>query len=244
MKRIFSCFTVLALLLSILIPASASGTTSIQDHADLLSNAEVDTLAEQISEIQESYGVSVYLITLESLYGKTPEEYADNYYDSYLSGDAIIFVVSMQERLWTFRTFEGAVSVITDWDIDPIMQSTLPTLSAGRYSDSFTILLSMIAEEYADYTTPNWALRIGIPVGIGLVAALVTLLIMRSKMKTDKQQHGAASYMIDGSFDLFRCHDIYLYSHTRRSLRAKSSSGGGRSGGGGGGSRGGRSGSF
>lgn len=242
MKRIFACFVVLLLFASLLIPASAANR-SVQDHAGLLSSAEVNSLTDRITELKETYGVSIYLITLEGLNGKTPEEYADNYYDANLSGDAIIFVMSMQERLWTFRTFEGAVSVITDWDIEPIMQSAIPTLSAGRYFDSFSILLSLIAEEYENYSTPNWALRIGIPVVVGLIAAIVTLLIMRSKMKTDKQQHGAASYMVDGSFDLFRCHDIYLYSHTRRSLRSKSSSGGGRSGGGGG-SRGGRSGSF
>ena len=190
MKRILSCFIVLLLFVSVCVSASAAKNPAVQDHAGLLTGSEVSALTDRISAIEEAYGVSVYLITLDSLEGKSPEEYADNYYDSYLSGDAVIFVMSMQERLWTFRTFEGAVSVISDWDVDPIMQSVLPTLSAGRYNDSFSILVSLIAEEYEGYNTPNWGLRIGIPVVIGLIAALVTLLIMRSKMKTAKHATG------------------------------------------------------
>ena len=238
MKKLVSYFLVLLLVLTLCVSASATSNQYVQDSAGLLTSTEDNRLNTLIAELYEQYGLSLYILTLPSLNSFTIEEYAETYYNSYLSGDAILFIVSMAEREWTFRTFEGATSVVTDWDIDSLMQSVLPTLSAGRYNDSFSILVELVATEYEDYYTVNWPLRIGIAVGIGLVVALIVILIMRSRMKTAKQQHGAKNYMVDGSFDLFRCHDIYLYSHTTRTAKPKNNSSSS------GGSRGGRSGSF
>lgn len=91
--------------------------------------------------------------------------------------------------------------------------------------------------------------RLGISLLIGAVAALIVLLIMRSQMNTAKQQSGAKNYMTGGSYDLYRCQDIFLYSRTSRIRKPDpNTSGGSRSGGGisrsSGGSRGGRSGRF
>lgn len=74
---------------------------------------------------------------------------------------------------------------------------------------------------------------------IGLVVAGITLLVMRGKMNTARQQHGAASYLCQGTYDLHRHQDIFLYSQVSKVRRSNESSGGGgggstvRSGGGG-----------
>ena len=73
-----------------------------------------------------------------------------------------------------------------------------------------------------------------------LLIALIVLLILRHNLNSARAQVGARNYMVAGSYDLLRCHDFYLYSHTTRVRKAENSSGGSR----GGGSRSGRSGKF
>jgi len=78
---------------------------------------------------------------------------------------------------------------------------------------------------------------------IALVIALITVFIMKGQMKTIRRKAGAASYVKEGSFQLTRQQDIYLYTTTRRRKIETNSSGGsstfrgssGRSHGGGGG---------
>ena len=83
------------------------------------------------------------------------------------------------------------------------------------------------------------------------VIALIVALVLKGQMKSVRRQSGASSYVRDGSFQLTRVQDIYLYTTTHR--RKIETNSGNRSGGGGGsstfrsssgGSFGGRSGKF
>lgn len=66
---------------------------------------------------------------------------------------------------------------------------------------------------------------------IGLVAALITILIMRGSMNTKRAQHSAADYFKQGSFHLRVHRDLFLYSNVTKTARPKNngSSGGGGS---------------
>ncbi|MBO2516085.1 MAG: hypothetical protein CW338_02240 [Clostridiales bacterium] len=58
---------------------------------------------------------------------------------------------------------------------------------------------------------------------LSLIAALVTVLVMRGKMKTVKKKKEASNYTVPGSFCLTRSQDIYLYTTTTRTRVANSS---------------------
>lgn len=77
--------------------------------------------------------------------------------------------------------------------------------------------------------------RVLVSLLFGVVAAIIALLVMRSKMNTAKAQKGAGNYVVGGSFQLRQRRDIFLYSRVSKVRRSESSSGGG------GGSRGGGS---
>lgn len=62
---------------------------------------------------------------------------------------------------------------------------------------------------------------------IGVIAAGVTLLIMRGQMNTARAQRDAANYTKNGSARITRHQDMFLYSRTQRTRRQESSSGGG-----------------
>ena len=242
MKKLSSFIVAAVLILSITLSVSASPPEYVRDKAGLLSSYETDQLNDRVWDICDSYDLSLYIITLADLDTQSAESYAVDFYDCYLSGNAIVFVISMQEREWTFQTFDDATSVVTDSEIDTIMDSVVPHLSAGQYYQALDELVSGIEDEYeSEESAPLFQFLFALL--IGAAAGGITLLVMRGTMKTAKEQHGAENYMIESSYDLFQCRDIFLYSRTTKVRKPDNNSSGGRSSGGSG-SRGGRSGRF
>jgi uncharacterized membrane protein YgcG len=73
---------------------------------------------------------------------------------------------------------------------------------------------------------------------IGIVASIITILVLKYKMNNARVQKHASYYERENSFDLRVSTDVYLYSTVRRVAKPKnnssSSSRGGSRGGGGG----------
>ncbi len=76
---------------------------------------------------------------------------------------------------------------------------------------------------------PWYFQKIGIAFIIGAVAALIVLLIMRSRMNTAKAQRGAASYMDSSTYQIGLQRDIFLYSQIRKVRKSENNSSGGGS---------------
>ena len=82
--------TLMAVLLSLLclvqnvnaedIPAG-SQLPRLADDADLLTDSEEKELNQQLDTVSEEQECDVIVVTVDSLNGKTVEEYADDYYD-------------------------------------------------------------------------------------------------------------------------------------------------------------------
>ncbi|MDO4649296.1 MAG: TPM domain-containing protein, partial [Eubacteriales bacterium] len=81
----------------------------VVDDGNLIS-AEVEAeLESRMEEISEEYQMDVVLVTTDSLYGKTAEAYADDYFDENGYGygasyDGILFLISMEDRDWAIST--------------------------------------------------------------------------------------------------------------------------------------------
>lgn len=72
----------LAALLILFIPSVyAAGADRIQDMAGLLDESQEQMLRGQIEELARKYQFDAVIVTVDSLEGKTPEEYADDYLD-------------------------------------------------------------------------------------------------------------------------------------------------------------------
>lgn len=234
----------LILILLMLIPQTVTAKGyRVVDDARILSAAEEQDLNKTAEHIVDTYGMDVAIVIIESLHGRHLETYAADYYRSlYGLGDddsGIIFLVTMAEREWTVRTFGAAADAVSDSDIDDIMNEILDDLSDGNYYRAFSGFLDGVESEYKAYSNRGFS-RFLIALVIGAAVAGIALLIMRKNMNTARAQHGARSYMVNGSYNLYQCQDFYLYSRTTRTRKQQNS----HSGSGGGGSRGGRSGKF
>ncbi len=253
-RKLFSLFLVLCLILTL--PLAASALDPIQrftDRANLVPDS--NDLEYRLSVISQKYQMEVAILTVDTLDGKSAMAYADDYYDSQGYGwgtknSGLLLLIAMDEREWAVSTCGNAIRAVTDNEIDNIISNISGKLSAGAYYDAFDAFLDQIEAEYQAFTDENTLdagdiiFRFVIALVIGAAIAGVALLIMRSKMNTAKQQSGAGSYIIDSTYDLFRCQDIFLYSRTTKTRKAENSSGSGTHRSSSGRSHGGRSGRF
>ncbi len=219
----------------------------VVDNADLLDDSEEEALESQIKTLIDKFDFDIVIVTADTINGKSPMEYSDDYYDyeGYGAGaerSGVLLLVSMEDRDWWISTRGYGITVFTDARIQKAGESIVNFLGREKYYKAFESFLSD-TENYIDLTNSgrtrsNTELlkEIGIyslgSFGIGLIAAVITVLIFKAQLKSVKFQSGAAHYEVAGSLNLTRSNDVFLYKNVSKTRRVESN-GGGRSGGGG-----------
>ncbi len=236
MKR----FLALLLLLLFVTPALADGNRVIDD-SDVLSAFDEAALEQVIALIGEEYQFDVVLLTKTSIDGKLPRYYAADYYDygGYGYGDThdgiILLLVTGAEvgnRDYTIVNTGRSEKIFDDDAMYELEDAMLPYLRASNFSAGMAQFVAGV-EERLEYMTPkNRTVRAAlIAFGGGLVIGVIVALILKGQLKTVRRKIGAKSYIRDGSFQLNRVQDIYLYTTTTRRKIETQSSGGGHGGG-------------
>ena len=238
-KRITALLLVLVLGLFLALPAAASQGVKtyglIDDGADLLTDEQEAKLTIYLRSLGEKLDISLVVVTVDSLGGKSPRSYADDYYDTYgFLPDGALFLVSMEFRDWWVSTSGKCEDEISS---DKIEDAVVSHLSSGSYYAAF----EAFGKSCEKQMTPAYFLGAVICIAIGVVVALIVTFTMRSQMKSVRPQHSAASYICPGSLHVTTSRDVYLYRTHTVTAKPKSSSSGshtsssGRSHGGGGG---------
>jgi uncharacterized protein len=235
MKRFLSVILILLLLTTVVL--AAGGSPKIVDDADLLTDSAESILTRQAGQIADNYGVDVVIVTVYSLDGKSPEQYADDYFDynGYGIGpeySGILLLISMEYRDWAISTCGDCIRYFSDWELDQLFDSMSYYLSSGNYAKAFSVYLAELEDQLASTNndssvdSPGIVQKLLISLLIGAAGGGITIAIMRSGMNTAKRQRNAANYLINGSFQMYRKLDIFLYSRTTRTRKEQQSSGG------------------
>jgi uncharacterized protein len=221
-------------LLLLAIPVCAEGLPLVVDDASLLSPDEESALSAEAQRLSDACRMDVVILTTQSLGGKTLRDYAADYFDDKgygrgEDGDGVMLMLSMEDRDWYLLTTGRGIDAITDQDIEAIGGDILPYFSEGEYANGFAQFLRDVD---AQFQTP-FERATGIAVYLMLAAlaiAGITLAVMILGMKTARPKPNASEYVKDGSLDITRSQDIYLYrTQTRVKIEKSSSSGGGSS---------------
>ena len=249
MKRL-SLILFVILLFALCAPALASSLPLVVDDVSLLTEAEKTELTSEAQRLSEKYRMDVVIFTTGSLGGKTALNYAADYYDGkgYGQGDdhdGVMLMLSLEDRDWCILTTGSGIQAFTDYGIEVISDDIVPFFSDGDYASGFKRFLHDAdvflaqAEKGEPYDIHNTVqLRspldralgawVYLLIGAVLVAA-IGLGILMIGMKTAKPQYSAAHYVKEGSTQIARMQDLYLY-HTQTRVRVqKESSGGGGS---------------
>lgn len=237
-KSIVSLLAVL-LVLSLTVFGVHAQADRLDDGASLLFGSEERNIRQMLDEISTRQGVDLVIVTTDSLEGKTPMEYADDYYDyGGYRPDGILLLVSMEDRDWWISTKGYGITAITDAGLQYISDRFVPYLSDEEYGEAFEIFAQLCDEfitqaktgdPYDTHNLPKEPFDVTVSLLIALAVGLVVTLIITGKMKRElksvRQQAKADDYIAAGSLQLTQSRDLFLYTHLDRQERPKSSSG-------------------
>lgn len=142
-RKILSLLLSLLLVLCISLPAAAAEQPRyIIDGAELLTSDEEQILEEKALSLRADYKMDVVILTVPSLDGSTPQNYADDYFDDYGYGygedySGILLLLSMEERDWYISTSGDAIYALTDYGTQSSMEIPLSYLGDGDYYGGF-----------------------------------------------------------------------------------------------------------
>lgn len=242
MKKTISLF--LAALLFLLPLTASAEAPNVVDEPGILNGSEYSALLDRAEELSQRYGIDTILYITSTLNGRDPQKVADDIFDDpdmgYGYGDdfsGVLLLYVVEDRDLAISTYKDGFMALSDSRIDALLDGIVPDLSNGRYYDGLNHYLSQLETYYAAFENGEYDhefehgpmpmyLRVLIAVIIGLIVSLINILIMRSKMRTAVRQSGAADYITPGSYDLYHCRDIYLYSKTSRTRRQTDSGSG------------------
>ena len=236
MKRIIPMLLILVLIISLSCGVSAANHKVI-DEVGLLTSRDIEELEQIAQNLSDVYQLDAAIVIVDSLDGKTVEAYADDYYDynGYGVGEessGVLLLIAMNERKWHVTTHAEGTTAVTYEELGSLEEDMVNFLTEGDYYNAFMTYLGFLQSEFDFYRTyecgftlKGFATSLMISIVIGAVVSGIVILIMRSGMNTVKKQYGAGTYIVDDSYDLYRCQDIFLYSRTTKTRKAESSSG-------------------
>ena len=256
MKKVLTVLLALLITLSFAVPAFAEAMPRLVDQADLLTDAQEAALLSKLDTISNKHGMDVVVVTADTLEGKSPTAYADDFYDyNGYCEDGILLLVSMEDSDWWISTAGYGITAFTDAGIEYLGNRFVPSLSDGDYAGAFEIYANTCDEfitqaktgdPYDTHNLPkepfDFLMNLAICFVIGLVIAAIATAIMKGQLKSVRSQAGASSYVKSGSLNVTHRQDLFLYRDVKRTAKPKDSGGSsthtsssGRSHGGGGG---------
>jgi uncharacterized protein len=248
MKKIVSILlvTVLVFAISASLVLAADRAPRLVDDADLLTNGEESRLLSMLDEISERQQLDVIVVTADTLGGKSPAAYADDYFDynGYGFGanhDGVLLLVSMEDRDWYISTTGYGITAFTDKGIEYMSDRFIDDLSAGWYADAFSTYAELCddfitqAKTGAPYDRGNlpkepfpFGMSLIIAIVIGLVVAFIVTGSMKAQLKSVRFKAEAKDYVKKDSLQITEARDFFLYRHVSRVKKDNDRSGGSR----------------
>lgn len=224
MKKIMIFLCTILLLTVPVTAVQAASVLRVVDDADLLSPAEEAELIAQLNRISNSLEFDVVVVTTMDSSGKSAMEYADDFYDynGYGYGDdydGALLLVNMYTREWWISTCGYGIEALSDYDIDEMAEEFLPYLSSEYYYDAFSTY-AQLCEEYVTAAREGEKFPVitmlGVSAVIGMIVGLISVSVMKGKLKSVRRQDTASGYVVNGRINLHTRTDRFLYVHRER----------------------------
>ena len=245
MKRFF-----LILLALMLIALPALAENKVYDNAGLFTGGQINDWENQIEEIFQNEHFDIVLVTETSIGSATTQDYAADFYDyggfgygENSDGILLLLVVGggVGNRDFFMLTTGRGETVFNQRVLYDLEDEILPSLRRSDFSSAVSRFVNGVQRRLIDARPKSPVEKAGkrfpLLLILGTAVGLITVLIMKARMRTVRRKQNASSYIQKDSFRLTRRQDIYLYTTTTRQRIVESSGGrggGGFSGGGGG----------
>ena len=237
-RKLFTLMLILCLVAGLTITAYAA-SNHLVDGAGLLTETDAAKLEAKLTQISDRCNLDVVIVTVDSTDGKSPMDFADDYYDyNDYRTDGILLLISMEDGDWWVSTTGYGITAITDAGLEYISDRFVPYLGDGEFAEGFDVFADLCDEfiaqaktgdPYDNHNLPKDPFRfvrnLIVALVIGAAAAGFATGSMKAKLKTVHQQAKADDYIASGSLQLTQSRDLFLYTHLDRREKPKSSSG-------------------
>lgn len=141
-KRISALFFVLLVGVCAVLPVAAA-PARLADNASLLTEEERETVSALLDVVSERCDADIVVVTTDSLDGKTPRDFADDFFDQNGFGtgeerSGVLLMVCMSTRDWYISTSGTGMTAVTAAGREYIAKQFLGDLGGGFYADAFT----------------------------------------------------------------------------------------------------------
>jgi len=244
MKKIMYLFLAVIVLCSLSLTAGASATPSrVVDGADVLTANEESSLLARLNGISDKYSVDVAVVTVESLDGESPSDFTEGYFKSKgygigedNSGVMLLFSAEVVDGGRDYYIYYSGIGydAVSD-NVEELKEDVVGYLK----NDDFVSAFNTFADECEGYINVeingapfNFGKSLIVSLVIGFIVALISVSVMKGKLKSVHFQSEAANYQVAGSLKISDSRDIFLYRTVTKRARPQNTSGGARSGGG------------
>ncbi len=189
----------------------------VVDNADLLTDEEEKSLIEKCNAFTEEFLAEIAIVTITDLEGKTPEAYADDFYDyngyGYGENDDGLLVIYLPgaegERKIHITTHGTANVQISDSEIDYILDAVIPYLISEDYAEAFSVFIDEADSALTPMPAVVWFL---ICLCVGLVIGLLITNKMASGNYSVHKKDDAADYIRQGTLCINASKDTFIGS--------------------------------
>ncbi len=208
----------------------------VADYADLLSSDEEQYFLAKCEEFTASYATEIAIITITDLEGKTPQEYADDFYDynGYGYGenqDGILMIYLPGEsgqRELHITTHGSAKIQMTGEEVDNILDTLVIYLGGENYYDAFESFIDMSEDAIKPPPVLMWPL---ICILVGIAVGMLITTKMASANYSVAKKATASDYVREGTLVVNNADDVFAGSRVITTPRPKSNSSSSGSGG-------------
>ena len=197
----------------------------VEDGAELLTDEEEQTLIEKLDSISANQLLDVVVVTTNTTNGKSPMEYADDFFDynGYGMGedrDGVLLMIDMGQRDYWISTSGYGITAFTDAGIAYIGDRIVGDLGNGNYAEAFDVFADLCddfvtqAKNGKPYDTShmpkvpfNKGLCFWISLFIGFVLSAIVNMILQTQLKTVAKENSAANYEKAGSLVVTHSHE-------------------------------------
>lgn len=245
MKKIFTKFVISVICLCVGISlisntkVYAATDPRLVDSADVLSLGEESVLTSALDRISHEVMCDVVIVIVDDMGVKTAQAFADDYMDyngyGYKGGeDCVLLAVSITDRSYHFSTRGFAMDAFNDDAVENMENHLEKYLTHSEYYDA-CIEFAEISEDYlvgarnGNYYKAPFSILSNVIIAsiIGFLIALISVSVMKSKLKSVRSRYTASGYEKKGSMKVTNSRDIYLYRTVTRTRRAQNNSSGG-----------------
>lgn len=205
--------------------------SSVVDYAGLLSKQEAEALRKKLDKLSSEKKMDVIVVTAVTLDGKSPQTYAEDFYEFHNYGvgteyDGVMMLVCFDSGDLYFLTSGKGIQTINDAGIEYLNDRCGELLADRKFTEAFDVYAEFVKNGKIPKAGFAFVKNLLVSLVIGFVIALISVLVMKGKLKSVRAQTGAADYVKKGSLKLNRKQDTFLYRKVDRREKPQNNSSG------------------